>query len=64
MNAITVEQLILLLQKMSPEAHVEYELPRVDTADEGILHTGDRCMVEEARETFYNERDNKWVVLS
>jgi len=64
MTPLTVNGLIAKLQTMSPDAQIEYQLPEADAADEGVLHTGDRCFVTDAQETFYNDRENKWIVLS
>jgi len=61
-KAITVNGLIAKLQTMSPDAQVEFEIPENKFVEE--LNKGDRWMIFDAQETFYNSIDNKWVVLT
>jgi len=58
-----VSKLISMLQTMSPDANVEFQIPHRLAADRDPLD-GARAPVEDAQETFYNEPENKWVVLS
>ena len=60
---MTVDKLISTLQMMSPDANVEFEIMRRSAANHKSLD-GARAPVTNARETFYNDPKNKWVVLS
>ena len=60
---MTVNELISTLQTMSPDAKVEFQIPHSRAGDREPLD-GARAPVTDARETFYNEPENKWVVLS
>ncbi len=60
---MTVKELIAILQPMSPDATVEFEIPHRGAADRKPLD-GALAPITEARETFFNEPKNKYVILS
>ena len=64
MDTLTAGELVGKLMQMNATSYVEFEIPNSKRGDRSPIKGGDRVLISDVREIYYDSPDNTYVVLS